>query len=208
MKNLLNEVRGNIYGLGVYCFKDTEGKVLYVGSGMMNDRLSSHLHHLKRSNYEGTNKDALQKIYNYGDLTFEVLHFSANNSDYLNGTNKERQVIQKSLEVLEKFYYELYKDTVCNKIGTIHKFSTSPDEFTTYKRHRANRGNNNPNRSNDSNRDERILSEVLWLKCNSDMKVTDIAKHYDLSYQYVFKIGYNRWLDLIPRRPEWYAVNE
>ena len=199
MKNLL-KVEGNIYGLGVYCFKDVSGKVLYVGSGMMNDRLQTHLYNLKRGLYENGNKNILQSTYNCGNLIFEVLHYSKNNSEYLNGTDKERQSIQESLEVLEQFYIDLYKDTVCNKMKKIHKFSTSPSKLTTYKRRNANRGINNPN----AKRDENIIAEILWLKCNAKMKNKDIANHYDLPKQYVFRIGYDRWLSLTPIKPEWF----
>jgi hypothetical protein len=159
MKNLLKEVKGNIYGLGVYCFI-ADGKVLYVGSGMMNDRLQSHIYMLKRGKYEGTNKDILQRKYNVGELIFEVLHFSENNSTYLNGTDAERKAIQQSLETLEQFYYDLYKESCCNKISNIKKFSTSPSNKTSWKRREANRGSNNPN----AKIDKTIIEWIAWFK--------------------------------------------
>lgn len=130
MKNLLKEVEGNIYGMGIYCFKDIDNKILYVGSGMMNDRLQTHLYNLKRGLYENNNKKILQHTYNCGNLIFEVLHFSENNTTYLNGTNGERKAIQKSLET---FYIDLYKDTICNLYKRITKTSSSPNRLTHIK---------------------------------------------------------------------------
>lgn len=198
MKNLLRKVEGNIYGLGVYCFKDVEGKVLYVGSGMMNDRLQTHLYNLKRGLYEDTNKKILQHTYNCENLSFEVLHFSENNSEYLNGTDNERMAIQESLETLEQFYYNLYKDTCCNKIKKITKWGSSPSLETTYKRKMANRGNKNPN----CKYSEKMIAEILWLKMNG-YKPKQIEEMYmDIKASYISNIGVTKWIHLDPIKPD------
>lgn len=205
MKNLLKEVQGNIYGMGVYCFKDARNnKVLYVGSGMMNDRMQSHLYNLKRNKYEGTNKDILQKTYNIGELTFEVLRFSENNSEYLNGTIGERNAIQKSLEVLEQFYVDLYKDTICNKFMSIKKYSTSPDNKTSWKRRIANKGSNNPNNKYDTE----LIANVLWLKMQGlkPKKIVELLLENDINIKknYISQLGVQKWIYLEPKKPEWF----
>lgn len=197
MKNLLKEVKGNIYGLGCYSFVDENGTILYVGSGMMNDRLQSHLYNLKRGLYEGTNKDILQRKYNLGELSFEVLHFSENNATYINGTPSERKAIQEALEVLEKFYIDMYKDTICNKARTVRKTSSSPDEETTLKRRQANIGRNNPNKKYD----EKIIREILWMKMNG-YKPKEIEKFYeDIKANYIAAIGVSKWIHIEPLKP-------
>ena len=204
MKNLLKEVKGNIYGLGVYCFKDLEGKVLYVGSGMMNDRLQTHLYNLKRGKYEDTNKVILQRTYNMGNLIFEVIHFSENNCEYINGTDKERMAIQRGLEVLEQFYVDLYKDTICNCVKKIRKFSTSPNKEVSKKRKQANLGNKNPN----NKYSKELMAEILWLKEN-DYKckeIEDIIKNQyntDIKSGYIWHIGIDKWIGLESKEPKW-----
>ncbi|MBC2579971.1 hypothetical protein [Clostridium sp. DJ247] len=203
MKNLLKEVKGNIYGLGCYCFKygDT---VAYVGSGMMNDRLQSHLYALKRGLYEGTNKDILQRKYNLGELSFEVLHFSENNSTYLNGTDEERKAIQESLEVLEQFYHDMYKDTVCNKMSKIKKWSTSPNIESTNKRKKANTGIKNPMAKY---REEHICN-VLYLKQygfkNKEInKIMKIECGVDINTNYIYSVGNTKWVHIKGKYENW-----
>lgn len=203
MRNLLRNVEGNIYGLGVYCFK-ANGKVLYVGSGMLNDRLQTHLYNLKRNLYEGTNKDILQRKYNLNVLEFKVLHFSENNSEYINGTSEKRDAIQQALEVLEQFYYNMYKDTVCNKISKIHKFSTSPNKEVSSKRHNANVGSNNPN----VKFSEEIICNILYLKENG-LKYKDIKEimknecNIDINTNYICCIGNTKWVHINPKKSDW-----
>ncbi|WP_053957149.1 hypothetical protein [Inediibacterium massiliense] len=199
MKNLLKEVKGNIYGMGVYCFKDVEGKVLYVGSGMMNDRLQTHLYNLKRGLYENTNKKVLQHTYNCSNLIFEVLHYSENNSEYLNGNDKQRQAVQEALEVLEQFYVNMYKNTICNKFRKISKWSTSPNRMSTYKRRKANTGSKNPNLKYD----ERIIAEILWLKMNDykPKQIEEMYKNIGIKANYIASIGVSKWIHLEPTKP-------
>jgi hypothetical protein len=199
MKNLLKAVKGDIYGLGVYALV-AKGQVLYVGSGMMNDRLQSHLYMLKRNKYEGTNKDILQKMYNIGELSFEVLHFSENNSTYLNGTDEQRLAVQQALEVLEQFYYDMYKDTCCNRITKITKHSTSPSVETTKKRRKANSGSNNPNCKNDV----LLIANIIWLKNNGyENKEIEELINGVIKKNYISQIGKEKWNHIRPVKPEW-----
>ncbi|MBK1809157.1 hypothetical protein JHL18_00650 [Clostridium sp. YIM B02505] len=200
MKNLLKSVKGNIYGLGVYALV-ANGKVLYVGSGMLNDRLQSHLYMLKRGKYEGTNKDILQKMYNIGELSFEVLHFSENNSTYLNGADEERLAVQQALEVLEQFYFDMYKDTCCNRITKITKHSTSPSAETTEKRRKANAGSKNPNCKND----EVLIANIIWLKDNGyeNREIEELINGV-IKRNYISQIGKGKWSHIRPVRPDWF----
>lgn len=188
MKNLLKEVTGNIYGMGVYCF-EADGKVLYIGSGMLNDRLQAHLYNLKRGLYEGTNKTILQKKYNLGELSFKVLHFSENNSTYINGTESQKKAIQESLQVLEQFYYDVYKDTVCNVMSIIKKWSTSPTLKTTKLRQLKNRGENNP-------RAKFTVGQIKEIKqlLDAGLSYQEIADKFNSTYGYIAQIknGY-KW---------------
>lgn len=204
MRNLLNDVKGNIYGLGVYCFKDINENVIYVGSGMLNDRLQSHLYSLKRGLYEGTNKDVIQRSYNLGNLTFEVLHYSTNNNTYINGTKKEKAAIQQSLETLEQFYYDLYKDTCCNKRTKITKRTTSPSYQTTLKRKRANMGANNPN----VKYDEDLIANIMYLKEQGlkPRQIVEMLEAQDINVRqgYITQIGVAKWIHIKSVRPDWY----
>lgn len=204
MKNLLKNVEGNIYGLGVYCFKDTDGKVLYVGSGMINDRLQSHLYSLKRGRYEDTNKSILQKTYNVGLLSFEVLHFSENNSEYLHMSDSEKEAVQKALETLEQMYVNLYKDTICNKFRHITKWSTSPNEETTLRRRNANIGANNPN----CGHDEKLVANILWFKEQGfkPKQIVEMLLEHDIEVtnRYISSLGVKRWIYLDAKKPEWF----
>ncbi|EPY2275471.1 GIY-YIG nuclease family protein [Clostridium sporogenes] len=187
------KVQGNINGLGVYGFIDDTGKVLYVGSGMMNDRKQNHEYHLKKGNYKYNNKNILQEEYEKNNLIFKVLHFSINNSTYVNGTNKERQEIQKSLEVLEQFYYNLYKDTCCNEKGKIRKYSTSPTLETTYKRKKINEGIKNPNCKYD-------IETIIEIKemINMGLSDTEISIKTSINRNYISQIRTRR---------KWSSVN-
>jgi hypothetical protein len=200
-----NEIKiiGDIYNLGVYCYKNSEdGKVLYVGSGMMNDREQFHRYKLKKQQYQDNNKSILQDLYNKGDgsLIFEVLHISANNSAYINGTKEEKAAIQKALEVMEQFYYDMYRDTCCNKITVIKKYITSNPEA----RSKANRGVKNPNNKYSEN----LISAVLYLKSN-DIKVKDIQEiikckfDIELKLPYVYAIGVTKWLSTNAKHYKW-----
>ncbi|WP_315114519.1 hypothetical protein [uncultured Clostridium sp.] len=186
--------------MGIYCFKDINGKILYVGSGMMNNRLQTHLYNFKRGLYEDTNKKVLQHTYNCGNLIFEVLHFSENNTTYLNGTDDERKAIQTALEVLEQFYVDLYKDTICNKIERITKTSSSPNRLTTHKRRKANLGNKNPN----AKYSEKMIAEILWLKLNGykPREIEEFYKDINIKSNYISSIGTYKWIHTEPIKPD------
>ncbi|MCW6085559.1 MULTISPECIES: nuclease [Clostridium] len=177
------KVQGNIYGMGIYGFTDYTDKILYVGSGMMNDRKQNHEYHLKNENYKNNNKKILQEEYEKDNLTFQVLHFSVDNSTYLNSTTEEKQKIQKSLEEKEQFYYNLHKDTCCNEMRKIRKHSTSPTLETTYKRKKANQGIKNPNVKYD-------LDTILEIKQMIDMGLsnTEISKKTSVNRNYISQI--------------------
>lgn len=207
MKSLLTSVKGNIYGLGVYCFKNaTTDEILYVGSGMMNDRLSTHLYNLKRDKYANTNKDILQKEYNRSNLCFEVLHFSENNDVYLHANKQTKSDIQKSLETMEQFYVNLYKNTICNKIMRIRKTSSEGNEETKIKRRKANKGINNPR----CKYAESLIANVIWLKENG-YKAKDIVElvktneGVDLKSTYIPSVGVYKWINTQAVKPSWIA---
>jgi phosphopantetheinyl transferase (holo-ACP synthase) len=173
--------------------------VLYVGSGMLNDRLQTHIYNLKRGYYEDTNKNILQRIYNNGELIFEVLKFSENNSTYLNGTQAEKEAILKSLETIEQFYVDMYKDSICNRVRTITKYSTSPRKIVSYKRKNVNLGSKNPNRKYD----EALMANILWLKLHG-YKNREIADLYqNVSKTYIPLIGITKWIYLDPIKPDY-----
>ncbi|WP_409069893.1 nuclease [Clostridium sp. FAM 1755] len=177
------KVQGNIYGMGVYGFTDHTDKILYVGSGMMNDRKQNHEYNLKRENYKNNNKKILQEEYKKDNLTFKVLHFSIDNSTYLNATDKEKREIQKILEEKEQFYYNLHKDTCCNQIKKIHKWTTSPNIKSTQKRRKANAGTRNPNNKYD-------IDTILEIKQMIEMGLnnTEISKKTGINRNYISQI--------------------
>ena len=206
MENKLTRVEGNIYGMGVYAFiRETDNSVLYVGSGMMNDRLSTHLYNLKRGLYFKTNKNILQEEYDSRNLRFEVLKFSENNSTYLNGTKEEKEAIQKSLETLENMYINLYKDTVCNKMINFRKpRSSNKNRYSTYNRHEANRGSNNPN----SKLPTKLIANIIWLKQNGyrAKHIVNMVKEnegIDINNKYIYQIGVKKWIFTEPKKPSW-----
>lgn len=194
---------GNIYGMGVYCFKDLEGIIKYVGSGMMNDRLQAHLSKLKNNKYKDTNKDILQELYNKDELKFEVLHYSENNSDYINGSKEYKKAVQLGLEVLEQFYYNLYKDTCCNKIGNIHKTSSSPTIEVTLRRRELNSGINNPSNIYS----EELIRNILYLKDIFNVRQIKeiIMKEFNIniSNNYIYNIGNTKWVNIKPLYSKW-----
>lgn len=199
------EVQGNIYQAGVYGIKTRDEKILYVGSSIeINDALSRHLYNLKRGNYNDTNKRILQDSYDRGDLIFFIIRESALNSEIGNMSIKEKEAVQESLSVLEQFYINLYKDTVCNKHKRVTKSSSNHDKETTMKRRQANSGNKNPN----SKYDETMIAEILWFKENN-YKCKDIEeiieKHYNIKVKstYIWNLGVHKWINLESKKPEW-----
>lgn len=204
MKNKM-EVEGNIYQAGVYGIKTRDEKILYVGSSIeINDALSRHLYNLKRGNYMDNNKRPLQEAYDRGDLIFYIIHESALNGEINSMTIREKKAVQESLSVLEQFYINLYKDTVCNKHKRVTKCSSNHDKETTLKRKQANLGNNNPN----SKYDKGIMEQVLWMKEN-DFKCKEISniirEQYNIEIKsgYIWHIGIDKWVGLDSKYPTW-----
>ena len=196
MKNKIKNIEGNIYGMGIYCFKTSDGKVLYVGSGMMNDRFSNHLYHLKRDLYK-TNKAEIQKYYDMEELIFEVLHFAEANKCYIKMSIKEKENLQIALSTLEMFYIDMFKDTICNKATTVNKKSSNRDEFSTIKRIKANSGSNNPMSCYSS----LMISNILWMKQNG-YKAKQIEKYYVyISANYIGSLGVTKWINAEPIKP-------
>ncbi len=205
MRNKMKEVKGNIYGLGIYGLKAND-KMLYIGSGQMNDRMSSHLYFLKRDLYKDTNKEILQDYYNMGELEFEVLHFSEHNSEYENMSVQQKESLQEALGTLEQLYINLYKDTICNKQKTVKKHSSNKNKSTTFRRRRANMGANNPNRKYDEN----LIAEILWLKENGykpkQVEIMLEKKGVDISNTYISALGVKKWIHLEPKKPNWINI--
>lgn len=197
-------IKGNIYCAGVYGIrrKDSES-YLYIGSSLeINDALSRHLYFLKRGLYANTNKAILQKYYDMGELTFEVVKESCH--DKISEMSiKQKENLHKALSVLEKMYIDLYKDSICNKQMSVKKHSSNKNGITRFKRRKANLGNNNPN----SKYNSEIIAEILWLKMNG-YKAKEIEKMYEdigIKANYIYLIGVQKWIHLEPVKPDFIA---
>lgn len=197
-KNL--EIVGNIYGAGVYCFATEDNEVLYVGSSLeINDALSRHLFHLKKSNYYDSNKRALQLAYDREDLVFCVLNFSADNEYIRNCSKADKAEMQNYLGILEEYYIDYYEETVCNLQKYVTKHSSNRSKVTSYKRRMSNVGENNPA----CKYSEDIIANILWLKING-YKAKEIAKimskiGVDIKDNYINNIGTTRWIFTEPK---------
>lgn len=195
------KVIGNIYCAGVYGMrcKSSEEDYLYVGSSIeCNDAMSRHLYFLKRGLYEDTNKAILQKEYDNNNLVFEVIKTSC--FDKVNEMGiKQKDNLQKELSVLEKFYIDLYKKTVCNKQKSVTKHSSNKNTITRYKRRQSNTGSKNPN----NKYNEKIIAEILWLKINGykAKEIEQIYKAVGIKANYITCIGLTKWIHLEPRKP-------
>lgn len=204
------KIVGNIYVAGVYCFKDKDGKVIYVGSSLeCNDALSRHLYYLKRGLYEETNKSILQLKYDYNKLEFEILHTSEHDGSIKDMSNKEKEDLQKALSVLEKMYIDLYKDTICNKQRIVTKSSSNKNALTTYKRRLANMGAKNPN----VKYDEKMIAEILWFKLNGykPREIQEIIEDYynvNINSNYISNVGVQKWLNIKPLEPDFVCIEK
>ncbi|MBU3153487.1 hypothetical protein [Clostridium estertheticum] len=204
MKNKM-EVVGNIYVPGVYGMrvKDTE-EFLYVGSGSeINDCLSRHCFYLKRGLYEDTNKSILQEKYDLGILVFEVIKESEYTELFKDMSVKQKEALQIALGVLEKFYIDMYKETICNQQMFVKKHSSNKNAGTTMKRRKANLGKNNPN----SKYSESMISEILWLKMNgyTSKQIEELYSEYAIKDTYIYHIGVSKWIHLEPVKPSFIA---
>jgi len=197
------EVKGNIYTYGIYGMKvkGTE-EYLYIGSGEINDCLSRHLHNLKRGLYETTNKIILQRKYDMDVLEFEVIHESEQKENYKIMTPEEKEQLSVAMSVLEQFYINLYKHTVCNVQKTVTRHSSNKDGFSTMRRSKSNTGANNPN----CKYSEQMIREILWLKMNG-YKAKQIEEMYvNIKANYINMIGIKKWIHLEPIKPNF--INE
>lgn len=199
-------VEGNIYVAGVYAMCTRDGIILYVGSGIeCNDCLSRHNYSLKRGLYTDKNKRPLQEAYDREDLIFKIIKISEFSKDVRNMTIEERKDLQKVLGVLEKFYIDLYKETICNKQRTVTKTSSSPNKMTTYKRRQANTGSNNPH----AKYSEVIIAEILYFKLmgykpKQIMKLIEGQYGIEIGNSYISAIGVQKWIHLEAKKPEWF----
>ncbi len=204
MKNKM-EVIGNIYQAGVYGIrvKGEEG-CIYVGSALeINDALSRHVYYLKRGLYADTNKAKLQEYYDMDSLEFIILHESEQKDKIRNMSTEEKENLDAAMSVLEVFYINLYKDTVCNKQKGVTKHSSNKDEFSTIRRSKSNIGANNPN----SKYTEELISNILWLKIEGykAKNIMEILKEkgIDIRSQYINQIGLTKWIYAQAVKPTW-----
>lgn len=207
MQNKMNVV-GNIYCYGIYCMKEhgENGKVYYVGSGEINDCLSRHLFYLKRGLYEGTNKVILQDKYDMDSLDFTVLHESESKDNYKNFSKQQKEDLQKAMSVLEEFYINLYKDTVCNTQMSVTRHSSNKNSLSTIKRRHVNLDSNNPN----AKHPEKIIAEILFLKLNGykPSQIHEIYKDMGIDKNYIYQIGISKWIFLEPIKPTFIEEQE
>lgn len=211
---MLNKMKviGDIYCAGVYQMATKSGMILYVGSAIeVNDALSRHLFNLKRGYYINSNKRPLQEAYDREDIIFSVIHVSAHNDEVRNMTIEQKENLQKALGVIEQFNIELNKDSVCNKMSKVSKWSTSPSYETTLKRRQANLGKNNPN----AKYDETLISNILFLKEKGlkPKEIVEMLLEHDINVRqgYISQIGVEKWIYLKSQKPDWYKevyVNE
>lgn len=192
-------------GAGIYCIKDSNGVVRYVGSSInLGDALTRHKYKLKNGLYGGTSKDILQNLYDTGNLYFNVLHVSANNSYIKSMTKKEKECLLFALSYLEEFYINLYKDTICNKQMHVSKSSSKGTAVTYLKRRSANLGSNNPN----SKISEALASSIVWLRLEGykpkEIQAMLIKQGISIGNQYISKIGIVRWTHVPAVKPMWF----
>lgn len=191
---------------GVYQMETLAGVPLYNGSSIeIGDALSRHLYNLKRGKYMNTNKRPLQLAYDREDLVFKVIHVSAFNDEIRNMTTQQKEDLQKALGVIEQFNIELNKKTVCNKVMKVTKFSTSPSNKTSWKRHESNRGSKNPN----SKYDTQVIANILYLKEQGlkPKKIMELLLENDININsnYISRIGADRWMYIESKCPSWFS---
>ncbi|MBW9169752.1 hypothetical protein K2F43_00865 [Clostridium estertheticum] len=203
MKNKMKIV-GNIYTYGVYGVQTTEGEMIYVGSGEINCCLGRHLHFLKRGLYATTNKAEMQRLYDMDCLEFHVIHESEQKNVYKTFTIEQRNQLDKAMSVLEQFYIEMYRDTICNSHNTVKRHSSNHDANTTEKRRLVNTGELNPM----NKYSEELISNILWLKESGYMPI-DIMKLINkqvditMSKEYIKIIGVQKWIYAEAKKPSW-----
>jgi hypothetical protein len=199
--------REKLFYIGVYALK-VDGVTRYIGSGMLNDRKDNHQRNLRQGLYNNTNKQVLQDAFENGNLSMEVLHCSVSNSRYLNATKEEQIEALTSIGIFEQLYYNIHKNTACNSMRKITKFSTSPTQETTLKRSMANRAEKNPN----IKYDPKVIANILFLK-EIGLKPKEIIELMQkqgivIAKNYIYLIGKTKWLNHYSECPEWYTGTE
>ena len=184
---------GNINVAGVYKITDIQGIILYIGSSCeCGDAKSRHKHALSRGLYAKGNKKKMQDEFDNNGLLFEVIKISASNSDVAKMKSEHKKALQKALEVLEQFYIDTYKGsgTLCNKMKTVKKWSTSPTAKTTEARRKSNQGSNNPNCSKFIEEDIKQIKQLI----KDGLSNKEIADRFDATATYISAIrGGHKW---------------
>lgn len=198
-------IKGETNVAGVYQMETLAGIPLYIGSSVeCGDALSRHVYNLKRNKYMDTNKRPLQLAFDREDLVFRVIHVSAFNDEVRSMTTQQKEDLQKALGVIEQFNIELNKETVCNKVMKVTKFSTSPNNKTSWKRHDANRGSKNPNNKHDVE----LIANILYLKEQGikPKQIVEMLLEHDINIKnsYISRIGVDRWIYLQSKKPSWF----
>lgn len=196
-------------GAGIYCIKDSNGIVRYVGSSIdLGDAFTRHKYKLKNGLYGGTSKDILQKLYDTDNLYFNVLHVSAYNNYVKSMTKDKKENLLFVLSYLEEFYINLYKDTICNKQMHVSKSSSKGTSATYLKRRAANLGSNNPN----SRISETVVANIIWLRLKGykpkEIQAMLIKQGISIGNQYISKIGIVRWTHVPAVKPIWFDEME
>lgn len=203
---LLIENVEDIYYAGAYIMKNRKtDEVKYVGTALaineaINDR---HYFYMKNGQYSDTNKKELQDLYDNDNLSFEVIYKGFDNATVRKMSEEEKIQLNEYLSVIEQFYIERYEDTICNMQKVVRRRSSNRDDSSTIKRRNSNKGVNNPR----CKYDERIISEILWLKMNGykAKEIEEIYKDAGIRGSYIYMIGIQKWIHAIPIKPSFIA---
>lgn len=195
----IKNVTGNMYNMGVYCLMDGD-KVIYIGSGQINDRIQYHLYQLNRNKYQN-NKAPIQEAYDAGRLGISVVYTRCSNAKYNNGDVIFRSKVQADIGDVEQQYINMFEKTICNKHKKVTK-SCKMYSGTNIKRHISNTGINNPA----CKYSLETIGNVIWMKHNGykNTQIVDIVadnSNIHIPYAYVCKIGKIKWIDAEPIKP-------
>lgn len=209
MENKKIKVEGNIKVAGIYGLCNKDGIVRYVGSGIeCGDCYSRHQYNVARGYYMDTNKRLLQEAFDREDLVMKIIHESASNADVRNMSEKQKESLQIALGVLEEFYINLNRKTICNRDNKVTKSSSSPSIETTEKRRIANKGEKNPN----NKYSERLIKWIVWFKEQGykPKRISGILKGHgiDIDKNYIGLIKVSKWIYIIGEKPTWFKDGE
>ncbi|KEH88975.1 hypothetical protein Z967_11970 [Clostridium novyi A str. 4540] len=169
------EKQGKINVCGVYGIKNTQGKILYIGSSKeCNDAYSRHKANLINGNYFETNKHKLQELFNTQDLLFYVIKEC-----------KEDELVKE-----ETKYIKLHNKTIVNADRKGKRRKSKPTKEETLKRRKANLGEKNPHNTKLSEDQVREIKMLL----RKGIRQTSLADEYDVSPTLIWNIKHgNRW---------------